>query len=71
MSKINSIRLSFTTFVQLWQSGKGYLGMAAKGSSVIQAMLKRLAEEEMQQKQEEAKVSVDATRPLKARAVAF
>jgi len=45
--------------------------MAPKGSSVIQAMLKRLAEEEMQQKQEEAKVSVDATRPFKARAAAF
>jgi hypothetical protein len=45
--------------------------MAPKGSSVIQAMLKRLAEEEMQQKREEAKVSVDATRPLKARATAF
>ena len=35
----------------------GYLGMAPKGSSVIQAMLKRLAEEEAQQKQNEAKVS--------------
>jgi len=45
--------------------------MAPKGSSVIQAMLKRLAEEEMQQKQEGAKVSVDATKPLKARAAAF
>jgi hypothetical protein len=45
--------------------------MAPKGSSVIQAMLKRLAEEEIMQKQEEAKVSVDATKPLKARAAAF
>jgi hypothetical protein len=34
-------------------------------------MLKRLAEEEIMQKQEEAKVSVDATEPLKARAAAF
>jgi hypothetical protein len=30
--------------------------MAPKGSSVIQAMLKRLAEEEVQQKQNEAKM---------------
>ena len=48
----------------------GYLGMAPKGSSVIQAMLKRLAEEEVQQKQNDAKVSVDAAGRSKARTVA-
>jgi hypothetical protein len=47
-----------------------FLGMAPKGSSVIQAMLKRLSEEETQQKQEKAELSVDAARPLKARAAA-
>jgi hypothetical protein len=41
--------------------------MAPKGSSVIQAMLKRLAEEEVQQKQNEAKMSVDAAGRTKAR----
>jgi hypothetical protein len=44
--------------------------MAPKGSSVIQAMLKRLAEEEEQQKQNEAKVSVDAAGRSKARTAA-
>ena len=44
--------------------------MARKGSSVIQAMLKRLAEEEEQQKQNEAKVSVDAAGRPKARTAA-
>jgi hypothetical protein len=44
--------------------------MAAKGSSVIQAMLKRLAKEEVQQKQNEAKVSVDAAGRPKARTAA-
>jgi ABC-type phosphate transport system substrate-binding protein len=43
--------------------------MAPKGSSVIQAMLKRLAEE-VQQKQNEAKVSIDAAGRPKARAAA-
>jgi hypothetical protein len=47
-----------------------FLGMAPKGSSVIQAKLKRLAEEEMQQKRERVEVSVDAAKPLKARAAA-
>jgi hypothetical protein len=44
--------------------------MASKGSSVIRAMRKRLSEEEAQQKQEKAEVSVDAARLLKARAAA-
>ena len=48
----------------------GYLGMAPKGSSVIQAMLKRLAEEEVQQKQNEAKMSVDAAGRSKAKIAA-
>jgi ABC-type phosphate transport system substrate-binding protein len=43
--------------------------MAPKGSSVIQAMLKRLAEE-VQQKQNEAKVSIDAAGRPKARSAA-
>jgi hypothetical protein len=45
--------------------------MAPKGSSVIQAMLKRLAEEEAQYKKEKATGSVDATKPLQARAAAY
>jgi hypothetical protein len=44
--------------------------MAPKGSSVIQAMLKRLSEEEMQQRQEKAEVSADAAKLLKVRAAA-
>jgi hypothetical protein len=50
----------------------GYLGMARKGSSVIQAMLKRLDEEELQQKQKqnEARMSVDAAVRPKARTAA-
>jgi len=44
--------------------------MAPKGRSVIQAMLKRLAEEEVQQKQNEGNVSVDAARLSKARTAA-
>jgi hypothetical protein len=44
--------------------------MAPKGSSVIQAMLKRLAEEEEQLKQNEAKVSIDAAGRPKARTAA-
>jgi hypothetical protein len=44
--------------------------MAPKGRSVIQAMLKRLAEEE-QIKGEKAVGSVDATKPLMARAAAY
>ena len=44
--------------------------MAPKGSSVIQAMLKRLAEEEEQHKQNEAKVSVDAAGRPKAKTAA-
>lgn len=46
--------------------------MAVQGSSVIQAMLKRLAEErlveEAESKQEKAEGSVEAARPLKSRA---
>ena len=45
--------------------------MAPKGSSVIQAMLKRLAQEEEQYKKEKAMGSVDATKPLQARAAAY
>jgi hypothetical protein len=45
--------------------------MAPKGSSVIQAMLKRLAEEEEQIKREKAVGSVDATKPLMAKAAAY
>lgn len=45
--------------------------MAPKGSSVIQAMLKRLAEEEEQYKKEKAVGSVDATKPLQIRAAAY
>jgi hypothetical protein len=46
--------------------------MAPKGSSVIQAMLKRLNDEEVQQKQKqkEAKVSVDAAGRPKAKVAA-
>jgi hypothetical protein len=42
--------------------------MAVRGSQVIQTMLKRLAEEEVQQKHEEAEGSVGTTTPLQARA---
>ena len=42
--------------------------MAVRGSQVIQTMLKRLAEEEQQEKQERAEGSVGTTRPLQARA---
>ncbi|MGA8222202.1 MAG: hypothetical protein WB780_11160 [Candidatus Acidiferrales bacterium] len=46
--------------------------MAVQGSSVIQTMLKRLAEErlmeEAQSKQEKAEGSVEAAMPLKAKA---
>jgi hypothetical protein len=45
--------------------------MAPKGSSVIQAMLKRLAQEEEQDKKEKAVGSVDATKPLSAGAAAY
>ena len=45
-------------------------GMAPKGSSVMQAMLKRLAEEDVQQKRKEATVSVDAARLPKVRVAA-
>jgi hypothetical protein len=45
--------------------------MAPKGSSAIQAMLKRLAEEEEQFNTEKAMGSVDATKPLRARAAAY
>jgi hypothetical protein len=45
--------------------------MAPKGSSVIQAMLKRLAEEQEEYKKEKAVGSVDATKPLTARAAAY
>jgi hypothetical protein len=45
--------------------------MAPKGSSVIQTMLKRLAEEEEQIKRKKAVGSVDATKPLLARAAAY
>jgi hypothetical protein len=45
------------------------LGMAPKGSSVIQTMLKRLAEE-MQQKREEADALSNAAKLPKARAAA-
>jgi hypothetical protein len=45
--------------------------MAPKGSSVIQAMLKRLAEEEEQINREKAVGSVDATKPLLARVAAY
>jgi hypothetical protein len=44
--------------------------MAPK-ASVIQAMLQRLAEEKVQEKQQKAEVSVDATKLLKARAAAY
>jgi hypothetical protein len=45
--------------------------MAPKGSSVIQAMLQRLAQEEEQYKKEKATGSVDATKPPSARAAAY
>jgi hypothetical protein len=45
--------------------------MAPKGSSVIQAMLKRLALEEEQFKKEKATGSVDAAKPLLAKAAAY
>jgi hypothetical protein len=45
--------------------------MAPKSSSVIQAMLKRLAEEEEQINREKAVGSVDATKPLLARVAAY
>jgi hypothetical protein len=45
--------------------------MAPKGSSVIQAMLQRLAQEEEQYKKEKAMGSVDATKPPSARAAAY
>lgn len=49
----------------------GVLGMAPKGSSAIQAMRKRLAEEEEQIKKAKAVGSVDATKPLMAKAAAY
>jgi len=46
--------------------------MAPTGSGVIQAMLKRLAEEEEEQyKKAKAMGSVDATKPLTKRAAAY
>ena len=42
-----------------------------RGSSVIQAMLKRLAAEEEQLKSEEAKQSVEAAKPQMAKAARF
>jgi hypothetical protein len=45
--------------------------MVPKGSSVIQAMLKRLAQEEEQFNREKAVGSVDAAKPLLARAAAY
>jgi len=42
--------------------------MAVRSSKVIQAMLKRLAEEELQEKRERAEGSVGTTRPLHTRA---
>jgi hypothetical protein len=42
--------------------------MAVSRSKVIQAMLKRLAEEELQEKRERAEGSVGTTRPSQARA---
>lgn len=53
------------------QHFEGVLGMAPEGSSVIQAMLKRLAEEEEQIKKAKAVGSVDATKPLMAKAAAY
>jgi hypothetical protein len=51
------------------------LGIAPKGSSVIQAMLRRLAQEELdlqeeQRKRAKATVSVEAAKPLRAKAAA-
>ena len=46
-------------------------GMATKGSTVIQAMLKRLAKEEEQLKSDKARVSVDAAKLPGATAAAF
>jgi hypothetical protein len=45
--------------------------MAPTGSKVIQAILKRLAEEEEQYKKEKAMGSVDATKLLTKRAAAY
>jgi hypothetical protein len=45
--------------------------MAPKGSSVLQAMWKRLAQEEEQSKKEKAMGSVEATKPLSARAAVY
>jgi len=45
--------------------------MSPKGSSVIQTMLKRLAEEEEQYKKAKAAGIVDATRPLTTKAAAY
>ena len=42
--------------------------MAVRGSQLIQTMLKRLAEEEQQEKRERAEGSVGTTRPPQARA---
>lgn len=42
-----------------------------RGSSVIQAMLKRLAAEEEQLKSKEAKQSVEAAKPQLAKAARF
>ncbi|MGA7625117.1 MAG: hypothetical protein WB630_21075 [Candidatus Acidiferrales bacterium] len=45
--------------------------MSAKGSSVIETMLKRLAEEEEQYENEKATGIVDAAKPLVSKAAAY
>jgi hypothetical protein len=54
----------------------GDLGVSPKGSIVIQAMLRRLAQEELALQEEHCKTvkatgSVEAARPLQAKAAAY
>jgi hypothetical protein len=54
----------------------GHSGMSAKGSIVIQAMLRRLAQEELALQEEHCKRakatgSVEAARPLQEKAAAY
>jgi hypothetical protein len=55
---------------------QGDRGMAPKGSTVIQAMLRRLAQEELESlavqcKKEKATGSVEAAKPLQAKAAVY
>jgi hypothetical protein len=59
------------TWPHLMQGVTNILAALRGDSGVIQAMLKRLAEEEEQIKREKAAGSVDATKPLMAKAAAY